>query len=59
MMKPDGKKGRLTDILWLNVSVHKITLIMQIFQSKKNLPCNHPHERTRDTFLLVPLNERE
>jgi len=53
-----GKKG-LTDVLRLNVGVNKVTFIMKVLETKKNLFCDDLDERTWHALLLISVYECE
>lgn len=49
----------LTDILRLDVGVHKVTFIVKILQAEKNLPGDTLDNAGRNAFLAVLLDEGE
>lgn len=49
----------LTDILRLDVGVHKVTFIVKILQAEKNLPGDTLDNAGRNAFFAVLLDEGE
>lgn len=49
----------LTDILRLDVGVHKVTFIVKILQAEENLPSDTLDDAGRNSFLAVLLDEGE
>lgn len=48
-------RKKLTNILRLNISMNEVTLVMKIFEAKKNLFGDNLYKRARDPLLLVSL----
>jgi len=50
---------KLTDVLRLDVRVHKVTFFVKILQAEKNLPGDTLYDARRNTFPAVFLDEGE
>lgn len=50
---------KLTNVLWFDVSMNKVTFVVQVLKAEDDLPGYYPDQRTRHTFLLVPFYECE
>ena len=58
-MSFQGDKVKLTDVLRLDVRVHKVTFFVKILQTEKDLPDDTLHDARRDTLPTVFLDEGE
>lgn len=54
-----GGEEEHTNVLWLNVRVHKVTLIMKVLETKKDLPGDYFDKGLWDTLFLVALDESQ
>ena len=55
----DNRRERLTNVLWLDIGVHEITLVVEILQPQENLLRYHLHKRAGNSLLLVSLDQGE
>jgi hypothetical protein len=52
-------KGELTDVLRLNVGVHKVTFFVKILQAEKDLPDDALYDAGRNTLSAIFLDKGE
>lgn len=59
LVRLQGDKVKLTDVLRLDVRMHKVTFFVKILQAEKDLPGDTLYDARRDTFPAVFLDEGE